>query len=346
MGKRGDLSDAKKSMIIGARAAGMLQKDVALLTETSQQTVSRIFLEWKRGRGIASEKHNSGRKSDISERGMRQIDRIAREDRRQTASQITQTFNLSRDAPVSVRTIRRRLKKLGLRSCALLRRPLISAKNRKDRLRWCRERRTWTVDQWKDAIWSDESRFTVFPKGGQARAWRRPNETLIPGAVSPTTQAFGGGVMVWGAFSWHRKWPLVILPSSVTSQEYLSLLEENLLPGIGQLPSPEKAFFQDDNAPIHRAKKVQNWFLEHASAVKHIVWPAQSPDLNPIEHVWALLESRIRKRTPAPTSVHDLRQALQEEWVAIPISDLRKLVHSMSRRVLAVIAAKGGNTRY
>jgi len=74
------------------------------------------------------------------------------------------------------------------------------------------------------------------------------------------------------------------------------------------------------------------------------VWPPQSPDLNPIEHVWNILEKNIQERRPK--NHQDLERILEEEWRKIRPLDIHNLINSMPRRVAAVIAAKGGHTKY
>ncbi|GFU73435.1 transposable element Tcb2 transposase [Trichonephila clavipes] len=75
----------------------------------------------------------------------------------------------------------------------------------------------------------------------------------------------------------------------------------------------ECPLYQDDNAPIHTAKIVQEWFAEHEGEVGHLDWLPQSPDLNIIEHLWGYLESKLRARFPPPSTISALETALYEE---------------------------------
>ena len=79
---------------------------------------------------------------------------------------------------------------------------------------------------------------------------------------------------------------------------------------------PRGCLFQQDNAPCHKAKKVMAWFRDED--VPLIPWPAQSPDLNPIEPLRDELDRRIRKRKPLPTNLTELKTAFREEWEQIP----------------------------
>uniref|UniRef100_A0A665T358 Tc1-like transposase DDE domain-containing protein n=1 Tax=Echeneis naucrates TaxID=173247 RepID=A0A665T358_ECHNA len=86
----------------------------------------------------------------------------------------------------------------------------------------------------------------------------------------------------------------------------------------------------DDNAPPHRARIVTARLQE--VGVPHMVWPAMSPDLNPIEHVWDQLKQRLDDRTPPPHDLAELHVALMEEWNALPQNNIMRLVRSMRRR--------------
>jgi hypothetical protein len=85
--------------------------------------------------------------------------------------------------------------------------------------------------------------------------------------------------------------------------------------------------FQHGNAHVHKARSIQKCFFE--IGVEEIDWPPQSPDLNPIEHVWDHLEPRLRTRFNRPTSVPDLTNDFMAEWKQVPAAMFQHLVESL-----------------
>ena len=117
-----------------------------------------------------------------------------------------------------------------------------------------------------------------------------------------------------------------------------------MLPSLWQQFGEALFLFQYANAPVHKARFIQKWFVE--IGVEELDWPAQSPDLSPIEHLWDELERRLRARPYRPTLVPNLTNALVSEWKQVPAAMFQHLVESLPRRVEAVIAAKGIPTPY
>ena len=80
--------------------------------------------------------------------------------------------------------------------------------------------------------------------------------------------------------------------------------------------------------------------------VNVLPWPAYSPDLSPIEHIWDILDRKVRARDPPPSTIPGLRRALAEEWDNLSAGTVNRLINSMHRRIRAAIAARGVHTRY
>jgi hypothetical protein len=104
------------------------------------------------------------------------------------------------------------------------------------------------------------------------------------------------------------------------------------------------ADFQEDNAPIHTPETVQSWFEEHESKLQHLPWQAQSTDLNIIEPLWSVLETRVRNRFPPPTSLKQFEDVFKEQWYKILLETVQNLYKSFPRRTAALLEAKGGPT--
>ena len=150
--------------------------------------------------------------------------------------------------------------------------------------------------------------------------------------------------------------PLILVEGTLNSDKYIELLKEHLLPFLNDINNKEEEelipwyffqennyIFQDDNTPCHASIKTKSW--KGNNSIEILPWPAQSPDLNPIENLWNELEIRIRKRKSMPKNKNDFFAALKEEWYKIDESRLTRLVTSMPNRINAVIESKGNPTK-
>lgn len=155
---------------------------------------------------------------------------------------------------------------------------------------------------------------------------------------------FSGAVMVWGCFSRKGVGILEHIPTTMDKEVYKGILSRNLKESAKRLGLSRGFVFQQDNDPKHTSKVVRKWFEDNRVTVMD--WPAQSPDLNPIENLWGELERKLRLRGDRPKNAGELIRFLTEEWECIPRDTVEKLVDSMPRRIEAVLAAKGGHTKY
>ena len=121
---------------------------------------------------------------------------------------------------------------------------------------------------------------------------------------------------------------------------YNDILDNSVLLTLWQEFGEGPFLFQHENALMHKARSIRKWFVE--IGVEELDWPAQSPDLNPIKHLWDDLEYRLRARSKCPTSVPYLTKALMAEWKQVPPALFQHLVESLPRKVESVIATKEG----
>ena len=166
---------------------------------------------------------------------------------------------------------------------------------------------------------------------GRIHVYRQRNERYTEACTLERDRFEGGGsVMVWGGVSQHHRTELVVIAG-------------NLLPHVVPFlqPHPDMTL-QHDNATSHTARPV--WDFLQDRNFSFLPWPAKSPDLNPIEHVWDLLGLRVRA-IPL-RNVREFAGALVEVWGNISQQELANLVQSTRRRCTAVLNAAGGHTRY
>jgi hypothetical protein len=131
----------------------------------------------------------------------------------------------------------------------------------------------------------------------------------------------------------------------MNATQYCNILDQSLLGTLQDYKTDtSQILYQQDGDPKHTSKLARAWFKDHN--IELAAHPAQSPDMNPIEHAWDHVDRQIRARYPRPANIEELWEALQEEWAKLDVEYIRKLYESMPRRVAAVVEAKGGHTKY
>ena len=149
--------------------------------------------------------------------------------------------------------------------------------------------------------------------------------------LQSTVKHGGFSVLVWGAIWYDGKSELVVCEGRTNSAKYIEILKEGLLPIFDSAHVDKNHhLFMKDGAPYHLAKKTQTWHQQNV--IQKLWWPSQSPDINPIEHIWHILDLAIRKRTLKVANKEVLLQYIQE-WEKIPMTKVAELVNSMPMRV-------------
>ncbi len=215
--------------------------------------------------------------------------------------------------------------------------PLLNQRQRQKRLTWAVKKKNWTVAQWSKVLFSDESKFSF--QG--PRVWRKRGEAQNPCCLK-TSVKFPQSVMIWAAMSSAGVGPLFFWSPQSTQPSTRKFLEHFMLPSADKLYGDADFIFQQDLAPAHTVKCTKSWFNDHG--VTGLDWPANSPDLNPMENLWGIVKRKMRDTRP--NNADDLKAPVKETWASIPPQQCHKLITSMPRRIEAVIKAKGAPTKY
>ncbi len=202
---------------------------------------------------------------------------------------------------------------------------------------------TWAVEkknQWSKVLFSDESNLHFIWKSrtqSLEEEWRGTESMCLKSSVK-----FPQSVMIWAAMSSAGVGPLCFLKSTVNAAIYQEILEHFMLPSADKLYGDADFIFQQDLAPAHTAKGTKSWFNDHGVTV--LDWPANSPDLNPIENLWGIVKRKMRDTRP--NNADELKAAIKETWASTPPQQCHKLITSMPCWIEAVIKAKGAPTKY
>lgn len=190
---------------------------------------------------------------------------------------------------------------------------------------------------------SDESTFEILADKSKF-VRRRPGEKYHPDCLVEKVK-HPASIMVWSVISSKGMGHLYIVQGTMKQDQYKQVLESRLLPQIADwYPDGQEYVFMHDSAPCHKARSVTAFLAQNQVPI--LPWPGNSPDMNPIENLWELTKRKMAKEVI--TTKHQLIEKLIQVWHHSPElkENLKSCIESMPRRIKALIAAKGGVTKY
>ncbi|GFW86511.1 hypothetical protein TNCV_4332951 [Trichonephila clavipes] len=312
MSSRHHIDDFMRGRIIGKIEEGRKITDVAREFGIAHSVVSWLWKSFKTT-GMCNRRHGGGRVRSTTPAEDRYIVLSAKRNRRTTAQQVANQFLSASGKQISRKTVARRLRGGGLYA----RRPVVcvplTRQHRSARLQWWREHHNWTEQDWACVLFSDESRFSLSSDCRRQLIWRESGTAYRPENIQEKDRYPTCSIMVWAGIMINGRTRLhVVANGTMTGQRYI---DEVLLP--------------------HDCLD--------SEGIQRLVWPARSPDLNPIENVWDALGRQVAGRNYPPTNKNTLFRALTEEWDKLPQQLLDNVVQSMVRRVECCITLQGGH---
>jgi hypothetical protein len=196
--------------------------------------------------------------------------------------------------------------------------------------------------------WSDEVTFVIGEDGTVIYVTRGSGEEWLDKNLQPTFKSGRTAVGVWSCYCGNEMGPLVIIPKGgrMNQHRYIETCKKYFVPFYRRMKRKygKDVVIQEDNAPWHTAKSVQKFWKD--LKIPRLSWPPQSPDLSPIENLWAYIKRLISKDRHKIKCINDMELALHGLWPNIDGKFLTKLNASMPQRLEACLKNKGGVTKY
>ena len=299
----------------------------------------------KKRNDIEEKCNKNGRKKIFTTRDQRTISRLIMTNKAKSAHDVKKQLNNAQGTVVSTRTVQRELKRIGFKVKKKIKKPLLTPKHRKQRLEFAKKYENWTFAEWSKVIWTDESKINLIGSDGIRYVWKKAGEGISDRDFIPTVKYGGGKLLFWGCFSSSGVGKIVKIDGIMDAKHYIDILNNGYLPSLrGWRKQIRSTLFMQDNDPKHKAK-ITLEFL-NSKKFKILEWPAQSPDLNPIENLWSIVKNRVYNYETRAASRQELWERVEYVWSSITVEECKKLIGSMPARIAAVIRSRGGYTKY
>jgi transposase len=253
---------------------------------------------------------------------------------------------INQDDLPSASTCRRIARELGFENVKARKRNFISTSNALKRLQFAQQYLAREESFFERIIWSDETMVRAAPQGKEMRFWTQKGRENNTELVNYQYQQGYLSVMFWGCFSSFGFGPLVVVDGSMDASKYIELITNYLLDEnrVVREQAGVSMVIMQDNAPCHKAKVVMDFFAD--SGIELLPRSPQSPDLNPIENLWAIIKRKRQSPFGAVTSKNELIEQILTIWDGLDDQLAVTLASSASRRLSKCFTIDGRHTGY
>ena len=335
-----DITPKKRASIVALRKHSALSiRQISEKMKIAKSTVGDILKrDEDTGEPSTLRRGKCGRKRKTTPHDDKVIIRNSVKDPKKSSTDLRRDFS-SAGVNVSSSTVRRRLLEVGRFARKPQPKQLLTSVMKTKRLRWARKYVGWTTDYWRKVTFSDESHFEVHGYRSQV-VRRNKGEPLRPGHIQQAPK-YPPKKMFWGSFNAKGTGRLINVEGMMNSDKYKAVLQTHLLPTMQRDFPDGDGIFQQDLAPCHTSRKMRTFFEE--SGLTILEWPGNSPDMNPVENLWAIIKRRLQKEDCS--TMQKMISAVIKVWYHDEeLAEMcSNLVESMPKRVKMLVKAKGGH---
>lgn len=331
------ITKSKKNSIVSLLKKGMSCREIAEKLNVGKSTVSRI----RKSDDCLASVSKGGRPKKFTSRDKVYCVHQITKGRKSGAVAVKKCLLGEHGVDVDPNTVRRSLRESGIKSKSKPKKPLLRAENRKKRLKWAKEHRHWTVEDWKRVVWSDETKVERLGSGENHYTWIRDGVNLQPHNVKQTVKNGGGYIMVWSCVTSNGVGYIHNVVGNMDSQQYCNILEGAFIKTLRYYKMKQKdIIFMHDNDPKHVSQYTKAYLIKKPYVVME--WPPQSPDLNPIENLWRVLKLKLfHEYEVPPNGILELWERTYKSWYSISKDEVLKYYESMPKRCEDIIKANG-----
>ncbi|KAL4491927.1 hypothetical protein ABPG72_008348 [Tetrahymena utriculariae] len=331
------LTDFERGVIVGMKIAGFPIKQIMnslqeVDIQSSERTIKRVYEQFiKNNKTSTQHAGNSGRKPTLTKDSIEKLKDSVRNNPYQSRRDLTKNPEANPQG-VSGQTIMKSLQDNGFDLVTIKKKILISEMNKEKRVLWSKSLLRSMKSSFKETIFTDET-ILIFQNNKKSQMWQEKGKNQ---SSTIAIERWPKQCMVWGAIHYSGALQLQIVEGHINQNKYFDILKDFF-----EQNEQDFKYFQQDNAPSHNGKKVYDYLRN-----KHITlfeWASQSPDANPIEHVWNVLKQKLNK------IIHEIDNfdKFKEKAIQIFMNDkdiiktIKKSIENIPKVLQQIISNKG-----